>query len=414
MKDKNTIYKVKVLPYLRSLSKKEFGLAMSKFVVLAPIMTMFVMPIFSRIGLTVLNEAPDFYVALCGIIIYGLSFFKRFYLIEYLIYLGVVLFLYMSPEIYPQSEHFISENYINFVFMTIPFYFIGRTINYEKDKLILLIISRLGFVLFILYQFLAKYGYFGVADNIDDYANEQMSVAYGFLFCIMYELIFGFQHESKVDKYLSIIGILLLLFLGTRGPVVILLIFILGFFIFFYSYKSHKILKRVLFLIVLSVFYFFLTPILLGLSYLSTSFGLSSRVFDSILANEIINFSESSGRNDIYMDIIEGIKNDPTGLGYGLGGDRLFTIQSYAHNFEIEILASFGIYLGGFLLLLLLLLFIISFKNSKCSSTILFWFCMFCYGFMTLQFSGTWINSVPFFVMLGYFVSLCKKELKRV
>ena len=84
----------------------------------------------------------------------------------------------------------------------------------------------------------------------------------------------------------------------------------------------------------------------------------------------MISLEESSGRDSIYEGMLEAIKNDTTGFGYGIGGDRLFSASNgYAHNFEIEILVQFGCIGGGILLLLLAILFLNTYYKSKKTSS---------------------------------------------
>ena len=399
--------------HINSMTFSDYGLALCKFVALVPLLTMFIMPVFNRIGLSDLNEAPAFYIALIGALMAGKKFFSQITLSEVLAFFLFAGLIYFSASIYPNSTHFVKEYYVTFVWMTIPFYFVGRTLNYERDKLLFVIFARTGFVLQLLYQVLAARGYFSLSDDIGDFGQEQMGIAYDFLFCVMFEMIYGVLQKSKIDLYLSLIGILLIFFLGARGPVVTLLFFVLVFYLFFNSFESYNKFKKVLIIAIGSVMYMYMTPLLLGLSFISQSIGLSSRVFDSILANELANYNESNGRDEIYDEMVEAISADTSGFGYGLGGDRLFTSHAYSHNFEIEILISFGIYIGGAFLLILALLFLKSFIKTKSTEEQVFLFVIFCFGFMPIQFSSTWINSPELFLLIGYCVSIMKQRKLR-
>ena len=406
----NSTLRVSDLKYIRNMHFSDYGLALSKFIALVPFATLFFMPVFNRLGFDVINEAPGFYLALLGVIISAKTFFSKIKLLDVIVFLLVAFFLLASPTFYPRSEAFVDENYVSFVLLTIPFYFIGRTINYEQDKRLLVIITRIGFIFILLYQYFAFKGYFAVGEDVADLGEEQMTVAYDFLFCVIYEFIYGFNNNSRIDRYISYIGIFLIFFMGARGPVVSILAFLVVYFVFFYNYKKHGHIKRVILLVLSGVLYYFLTPVLIVLNFVSSNIGLSNRVFESMLAQEML---DSNGRDDIYDDILTAISNDKTGFGYGLGADRLFTSHAYSHNFEMEILVSFGTILGGALLLLLLLLFIIAVYKTKGTPTCVFWFGMFCFAFLPLQFSGTWINSPELFLFIGYTISviITKKRL---
>ncbi len=406
-----SIKKFNVFTYVKSLRFKELALFFCKMIALMPYVTLFFMPIFSRLHMDFVNENIAFNLTFIGAIFAGNLFFGRITFKECVAYLILALLLYLSPAIYPQSSQFLQENYAAFVWMTMSFYFVGRTIDFERDRLILLSIARLGFLFQLAYQFFAARGYFGLDEAGLDSSGEQMGIAYGFLFCILYTFIYGFEFKSKFDLFLSLFGMVLLLFMGTRGPVICLMVFLVGYFLIFHKYKVNAILKKILIVFVSLVFYQFLTPILLLLSFISEKVGMSNRVFESILSDQMMNLSESNGRDIIYSDILNAVVKDGRGFGYGLGGDRLFTERgSYAHNFEIEILASFGMYIGGAILLLLLILFIKCVMKTRGTYTLLFWFSLFCFSFMSLQFSGTWIHSPEIFLFIGYCVSLLKKK----
>lgn len=405
--------KVRIGKHIANMRFSDYGLALSKFIALVPFATLFLMPIFNRLGWANVNEAPGFYVALLGVLMAGRNFISKIHPIEVILFFLVAFAIYVSPSIYPLSEPFVREHYASFVWMTIPFYFIGKCLNYEQDKLLIVVFTRVGFFLFLFYELFLFQGFFAVSDpDVDvDFSDEQMTVAYQFLFCVMYELIYGIFEQSKLDCYLSYIGILVILFMGARGPVVSLLLFIVGFFLFFFNYKSYKTLKRVLLLVLGGVVYVFMTPLLLGFSYLSSSIGLSTRVFDSIISKELL---ESNGRDEIFDELMKAISNDTNGWGYGLGSDRLFTSHVYSHNFEIEILVSFGVILGGFLLFLLAMFFFRVIFKTKGTDTCVFWYALFCFGFLPLQFSRTWINSPEFFLLIGYCVSVLSSPKHRL
>ena len=123
---------------------------------------------------------------------------------------------------------------------------------------------------------------------------------------------------------------------------------------------------------------------------------------------------ESASNRDIFYDAVwKAINNDPSGFGYGWGGDRLHTpTGGYAHNLELELLCQFG-YIGGSLLLLVLFVIVLrSLVKAIKSNTVSFWYAMLCGGVLSLQLSDTYITNNLFFVFVGYVVMISRQKHK--
>ena len=182
---------------------------------------------------------------------------------------------------------------------------------------------------------------------------EGMGKAYALLPCVLFMIWDSFRKTSFANILLSILGVFLLLSLGTRGPIVCILAFVLLYLLLFKDYK-HPIRNRIVIISAGGVLYTFLTPLLLGVQGLLMAAGASTRIVNSILEDT---FDDSRGRDNIYSFMWEQIIKDPLS-GHGLAGDRASTYASWSHNFAIEIFMTFGLVIGsailGFLLWMLI------------------------------------------------------------
>ena len=81
----------------------------------------------------------------------------------------------------------------------------------------------------------------------------------------------------------------------------------------------------------------------------------------------------------------------------------------YAHNIFLEIYVEFGLILGSFILLFILYLAISSLlvKDIKKYGIALLWICL---GLLPLFFSGSYLTSLEFWIMLAVLLRLRKKD----
>ncbi|GAG27707.1 unnamed protein product, partial [marine sediment metagenome] len=95
------------------------------------------------------------------------------------------------------------------------------------------------------------------------------------------------------------------------------------------------------------------------------------------------------------------IVNKPL-LGIGIEGDVRLA-GGYAHNLFLELLADFGIIFGTIIIIILLFLIIKSLltKNKEKYRMIIIWLSL---GFVSLMFSGTYMDTIGFWIFLGLLI----------
>lgn len=397
----------------RALTIPNKGLFIFLLVSFVPSLSVLFMGLFARIGLATISPYIHNILLTISLLFIIPLLREKVHMNDLLLFLAIVVFIYISPMIWPASRPFVDENAGPFLWTVLPYMFIGLIIDYEQHKDILLAISRLALFIEIFVQFLIKLGITNSLGRADDgTSGEQMTAAYDFIFAAMYLFLEADHSRSIVDVVLAALAFILLLFMGTRGPIVVYGFFVMGYFMIFKKYESFNMLKKILIGLLFYLFYRFIDVFLLFLLPLAQALGFSTRVFDSIIGGAFVNLEESNGRNNIWETCFDALKFQPE--GYGWGGDRYVVVGDwhdffgYAHNFAIEILVQFGWVIGGAILLAVSILLLRALKKSARTPNCSFLFFLFCAGIMTLMTSQSYIVHPLLFLLIGYCVSLLR------
>ena len=364
----------------------------------------FLLPIINSFGLS--NSAYNL-ISIFWII--GIYFclsliFKAIRLIDIVAYLAVCSFYYLSPTIYPMSRIFVESTFSSFALNKLPFYFLALMINFHRDKNALAIISKLQLVMTAFFVLLSLVGLVNISAS-----RENMASSYAVLFPTMFLFYIFSRTQSKIDLIFFILGVFLILVFGTRGPLLCLIIYLLVYL--FHNYK-HNTVVSINILLGIGFVYIFLRPIVLVLMFLTKMVGLSTRIFESFLDEELFNYESSSGRDEIHELLWNYIINDQGGIGYGLGSDRLMgrTGTEYAHNIVYEIWMDFGIYFGSLLLFLLALLFVFSLKKAYRSEDYYFLLILFVFSIIREFLSSSYLQDYQFYFFIGFCVNILRSH----
>ena len=278
------------------------------------------------------------------------------------IFLFVIVFWHQySPLIFPETSIYSIENTDRFLFTCLPLYLVGITFDSKQSKEVFVLMSWLALLLQTINLSVRGMGY----DESGEVQDELMGAAYGLLPFVLILLWNAFEEGGIINAIISIIAVFIELSLGTRGPVICVAFFIAIYFIAFRTYK-HNVFIKSLIAGIAGLVYLFATEIVLIFSPVAMFLGLSTRVFDSYLEGTLVNYNESSFRDDIYAVTLKSFNERHSFWGEGLYSDRFLSkTGQYCHNFEIEILCAFG-YLFGIILLFSFLL------RKRPAATVLF------------------------------------------
>lgn len=209
-----------------------------------------------------------------------------------------------------------------------------------------------------------------------------------------------------LDVILIISGIILILSIGSRGPIVA----IIAYSILLYVLKLFENRKRQK-TVIINLFTFFVSfililninRILLLLEKKLIEFNISSRTLRMIIHGT---GDFTTGRSSIYDATILNILEKPF-LGYGIAGDRVFLSGTYPHNIFLELLAQFGIIVGSIIAVIFLTYSLkgIFFNKNHIEKHLAVMF--FGIGFIQLLFSGSYLTSSNFWL----FIAICTSSV---
>lgn len=332
------------------------------------------------------------------------KWFKRIRIFDFVFYIFLVTIYFANSIYYPRTTELVSTYAVEVVIGTLPFYFVGLIFKYEGNERWIAISARLAVVLNILYSFIMS------SDSGD--AIERMHRAYILLPSVLYILWLLMNRFNLIDLVFFAIGFFLECSLGSRGPFVCIVFFGASYYFFFKDYK-HKKLMRVLTIFLALILYMGSTYFALFMVGLLSMTGRSTRIFDLMLNDALVNYEESNGRDMMQSFLIQKLDSNAGGHGFGLLADRLEV--GYAHNIFVELWYAYGYTIGSIVICLFLLLFIFLLLKTKSNSTKVIALLFFTASFLKLQFSGTFIMDSLFFFLIGYCVNGIREtgKLKR-
>ncbi|WP_242302228.1 O-antigen ligase [Bacillus cereus group sp. BfR-BA-01423] len=197
----------------------------------------------------------------------------------------------------------------------------------------------------------------------------------------------------------SITSVIVILALGSRGAILCIIVFVVLKSIRF-NLTNSKILFNLIAIGIIIPSFIYLEYILKFIYNLLLNFGIESRSILLFLREDV----HLSGRDYIYQNTIRGIAESPI-LGLGLGGDRQINGGGYVHNFFLEVLANFGLIVGGMLLVVIMLLILKSLlvNDKKKYSMVIIWLSL---GFVQLMISSSYLIDINFWILLGLLVKV--------
>lgn len=315
----------------------------------------------------------------------------------------VVMVYFVSPVLYPDTNIYWEQRYVNFLTVVLSFYILGVSIipsvDIDQTTELLYKLSVLTIILKLLY-FVMK-GPLGTDETI---AEGDMAQAYQLLPHICLIAYYTIKKYTIFRVGLLGISAFYLVFLGNRGSVLILAISCVLLFVFTSQYKYRVQISCVTALLVVVFLYSPLFEITMDtLQETSAELGMSTRIFDMVDDGDLAN---STGRSDKFVILLEAIDKKPV-TGYGVYGDRSF-LDGYCHNLPLELLTDYGYFAGGLLFIGILVLLGRAVLIS--SSTVYFALlvCLLGNGFFKLFFSGSYLLEDTFYLLLGYSAALIR------
>ncbi len=329
---------------------------------------------------------------------FSLPYILRSVLPKDIIFVLIVAMVYFSQVVlYPSNREYLLSVSVDVFTKILPLYFIGLCIDENKHFNILYIASVVNVFAFILYISVLS----GEAHSDQLLYSGFMHRAYTLLPQLLVIIGYAIKKPNIFNITTGIVGSVVLVTCGNRGSVLLLFVFIVIGLFFLVERKVRKGVCAFMLIAGISVLLFY-QWIIEQLSILISTLGMSPRFLNYIISG---GFFESNGRNVITQKLLEMIGENPL-VGYGLASDHIAT-GSYAHNFVIELWTSFGVVTGTLLFTVTAFVIIKAWTNNKNAIILCV---LICVGFFKLFISSSFLFEGMFFVLLGYCVSLLRKD----
>jgi hypothetical protein len=306
--------------------------------------------------------------------------------------IATIIFL-LHYLMYPNNRIYIKELIFPFFFMCLPIFVYSMSLkNWNIFKKIMVKSSNIIFILGIIISILI---FLGIGRRA--IGRYSMSLSYYMLLPSIIYLDFLLYQFSLKNLFYLPLSLIIILTLGSRGPILCFIIFgILRISRFYFELTYRNIIYYTLSLGIITSIVIFFDKFIIIIYNIFLNFGIKSRTI-SLYLNEKI--SHLSGRDDIYSSLLENIVNKPF-RGIGLAGDRLALEGRYAHNILVEIYSNFGIFIGSIIILVLFVLVLkaMSTDNKEKYNMIIIWFSL---GFVRLMVSSSYLIDIRFWLFLG-------------
>jgi O-antigen ligase len=359
----------------------------------------------NRIGLAFFTEFSDAFFIIVAVLGCITVFWKKLKLIDLCFILGVMLLHFISTEMNQETAAFAIENKANFFWACLPMFFVGLTIDSKSSMRLFVLLAYLAVILQIIYL-----SFFGMAtDSQGREKTEMMGAAYNLLPFVCLLIWNAITRGGLIHWIMAIIASFLLFSLGARGPI-ICLIFFVAVYLMVYKHYKHGYFAKILIGIAAVLVYVFSVEIALFFSLISEQLGMSTRVFESVVQNQMVNIQESSNRDVIWEGALGVLTDNKIFWDFNLYADRLYNglETQYVHNLELECLCDFGIIGGCVVLAILFLLILRAFKSVWDKETVVLMLVFFTASVMELQFSSSFLMLPMFWLFLGLCVSMIR------
>ena len=314
------------------------------------------------------------------------------FILLFYLYVGISFILNTS------AREYISY-YWEAIFLTAPLYFLfGLTFPCDrKMKNAWLVLSKVIIFVDLAYVIYAL----GGAQTISE---DSMERAYRMIPGVMLLTAECFETKKAKDLLWAIGGTLYVLTCGTRGPVLVLLVYWLYCLLFVGSNTLWRKIFGIAAIIAVVLIYY--SPvyyqILNSISNIASGFGLSTRVFTEAMSGTFI--SNDNGRNRLYEIGLQMIRDNP--FGYGIYGEWSYMGWN-VHQFYLQFLIHFGVFFGPILIIMLIALVMRAYVNNPnhhAQNIIMIFACfVFVKGFA----GGTYIDW-----QCAFLIGLCIREVR--
>lgn len=329
------------------------------------------------------------------IFLYSLPIVLKRKKVEFIVVYYVAIFILLIHYLlFPENQKYMIELIFPLFFMCLPVFIYTLSL---KDWSILKRVMKKASLIIFLFGFMAGIQIPMKSEFANDYS---MALSYYMLLPTILFLDELLDRFSLKALFITCISLLIILAIGSRGPILCSGIFIILKLIRPVSKLGFsKVMIYMCFILgaIFSILYF--KKILIVIDVFLSKFYIDSRNI-SLLLNDYLHLS---GRDLIYEKILIEIVQHPI-LGIGIAGDRRVADGNYAHNIILEVFLNFGVIIGLILVIvftmcLLKLLFV---KDMNVYNMIIIWISL---ALVSLLVSGSYLIDVNYWTLLGLMIS---------
>ncbi len=313
--------------------------------------------------------------------------------------LAVIIICLLNFIIFTDNIVVLEQQMPTFLFFTFPLYYIGLSIDYEKIYPWLYKLSIITIIAFTLYKLFLS----APMDEVESLYAGDMWSAYNILPHVCVVALAALKKPKVLNVTLTVIGIVMISALGSRGPLLCVVLAIVVYLIFFKKYK-RPFLAYLIIIAVAVIIVIGLEAIMLFLYGIAKDAGLSIRIFEKFFEGV---FSDSSGRSYLIARLYDMILANPV-FGYGMFADRV-AIDTYAHHIAIELWHSFGIFFGTAILgTIIIILGRAALIVKKVEKYAMLFIPLLFAGFIKLFLSNSYLEEIYLFWLLGIAINFIR------
>lgn len=317
-----------------------------------------------------------------------------------------VLFFFGVAYLYtfiinPGALSYITDSNLQYLFLYVPAIVLIYSFEFDYLKLLDYLSRFARFFSFVVFVTVA-YDYIKAGYRFVSY---DMVLGYQAVLCAIVLVFSLFRQFNYLDLILTSILSSIVLFLASRGAVVVLIAYVLTSLFRKYLLKARNHVKFFFIFIslvfIVFVYYYGLT-ILQGLLKVAHNNNIYARNIGSLLQNDVSIAASNEGRlQHIYQCV--GEWNLMPLFGYGIFSDRKILNGIYAHNFFVEFITDYGFFIGAILIVSFFALIVkILHKKTDKSEFVLI---VAEFTVIHLLVSGSYLTSTLFFVLLASLLS---------
>ncbi len=397
----------------RLFNKKQPYYLIAFRILMALLWTQYTVMIFARAivqRIPYFNVFADYIVPVAIVLALLVSipwFIKNIRGVDLLLYLGLVVLVIFTMLVFKNNVEVISEQWWRIFISSGSFYFVGLAYSHKNCSRDIFWCSIVSVFLVFVYQLIK-------IRSGDVLEEDNMYVAYNLLPSAMYLVYYASMKCRKTYWLIAAASALTMFVYGTRGPILCIIVYVAIYLLHRFSKTSNK-RKFILVLVMLFSLAFVLVydDLFVKIAYLISDiferFGFSTRIFDFFVSGDV---AVSKGRDYLTNQIIEYISENLI-FGYGFMGDQ-YLLGVYCHNLILEMWCHYGVILGTLVLVGLVVLTVVALIKSRSNKKMFFFVIMLASMiYVKLMLSNSYTLEPYFYFMIGVFVAVNRKFIKR-